>query len=156
MPKLRTGRLTESVDALVRSNAALFGGATQRFAAWRAEVAAGRLRAMSARDAYQALISARNQVAPRIGQSGLPAQYIEHFGEPVNTDLAAVWTAANTATNAFATWLGQSWPWRTPEGYPAFERARADGELESIIIDVSGATQTAILAQIDAVLAVIE
>lgn len=156
MPKLRTGRLTESVDALVRSNAALFGAATQRFASWRAEVAAGTLRALSARDAYVALVSARNQVAPRINQAGLATRYVDHFGEAAGTDLAALFATAQTAVNGFQTWLGQSWPWRSPEGYPAFERARADGELESITIPVSSATQTAILAQIDAILSVIE
>jgi hypothetical protein len=152
----RTGRVTPAADNVVRRNSAELAAATLALANWRAEVAGGALRAATAREAYQLLLSARNGVAARIAQPGLALQYQQLFGLTPDRDPVAEWASAAAAIEAFRTWFAQSWPWRTVEGYPAFERGQANGELTSLVITVGGATQAAILAQIDAVLAAIE
>ncbi|MEY5098739.1 MAG: hypothetical protein RJA36_1458 [Pseudomonadota bacterium] len=158
MAQFRTGRVTPSASNAFRQIDDALRLASRRFAEWRVNVALspGFLDATETFNAYQALASAVNIVDGLINTAGLGLRYEQEYGKPVGYSPVSDWNDARTVALAFQTWLGNSWLWRTSEGYPAFHRKKANGELEALTKTLTTGERTAVLAQIDAVLAAIE
>lgn len=158
MAQFPTGRIVPAADTACRRISASLLGATKALSDWRAELAAGGLNAITAREAYQQLASAKNIVAGLINTPGLATQYQQIFGKAAGYNPVTEWAAALTVINAFQTWFAANWPYRTaaPNNYPAFERGKANFELEAITDPLTLATRNAIIAEIDKVLTAIE
>lgn len=158
MAQFPTGRVTPAADTAVRRISAALQGATRAMADWRVEMVAGNLNALTAREAYQQLASAKNIVEGLIGTPGLAGQYQQTYGKAGDYDPVTEWAAALAVINAFQSWFAANWPWRSPapNNFPAFERGKANWELEAITDPLTLSVRNAIIAEIDKVLAAIE
>lgn len=157
MAQFPTGRVTPAADTAVRRISAALAGATVAMADWRTELAAGTLNSLTAREAYQRLASAKNVVAGLINTPGLAVQYQQTYGKAGDYNPVTEWAAASTVIGSFQTWFAANWPYRTTaDNYPAFERGKANFELEAIVNTPTVGVRNAIIAQIDLVLAAIE
>jgi hypothetical protein len=149
-----TSRQDDSVEAIARQIDAMVSAAIDRLQSWRAEVASSSLQGYSSREAYQQLISARNYVNSKGSAPGLAEAYKRMFNSlPVEFNPVTEWNASAAAIVSFATWFQANWPQKTAAGHPAFESFAANGEIQQLMLTLTNAQRTSLLAQIDGVLA---
>ena len=147
-----TSRQAEDVENLAETLDSMLSAMLDKLDEWRAQVdldsaTGGRV----ARGNYQRLTAVRAFVAVK-GTAGLAAAYQRRFPDLVGFDPEASWLVSKAAIDAFVTWFQAQWP-KTTQGWPAWERYLANGELADVTAPITGQAKIDFLANLDAVLA---
>lgn len=149
-----TSRQNDDVDRIAEELDATLSAMLDQLQAWRGRINTNN--ASTGSDAmanYQRITSARAYVAQKVAANatGIIAAYQRRYTGQETFDVTAAWATSKAAIDTFVTWFKGAWP-KDASGRPVFHSYGADDQLVDLTVSLTGATKTAVLGNIDAVL----